>query len=185
MTLGRGRTGRGWEGTGAGTCRSPEPAEGTGWPRLASRVRPEVEAGVGPPPRPPRAPHHSGGSGLGEGASGSQRQARLCLGTKGSPSHSDCAAVEKIGEGRTFQKEERRGNPRRPSHPLLEVGSVNGPDVRQRKGSPQRHSTALHPSKPCQSLLHRAAGEAAPPGLVRPGSLGPIRGSRRARGTVS
>lgn len=48
--------------------------------------------------------------------------------------------------------------PQMPKPPLLEVGSINGPDVHQRKGSPQRHSIAPHPRKsrwglegPCQS----------------------------------
>lgn len=122
---------------------------------LASRVRPEVERNsqqTTPSTRP-------AGSGWGAEGSrphsqgqvrGEQRErgvankgGRLCLGTKGSPSHNDCAAA--VGDDRRGDPSRSRKKGPSPAPPSPgRVGGVSDPEIHQRNGFPPRDTP--HPT---------------------------------------
>lgn len=113
---------------------------------MASRVRPEVETGNR---RPTLHAHRVPGGQVeekGEAAQALHRD-RLCLGTKGSPSPAVIVLLQRELGREPSGRKNREETPDAPSHPFLEVGSVNDPEIYQRKGSAQRHTTAPHPPK--------------------------------------
>ena len=123
---------------------------------LASRVRPEVETetcsrhpplyeagrkGVGGRGQP----RTLSGSGEGRAEKGGwqTRGGRLCLGTKGSPSHNDCAAA--VGDDRRgdCSRSRKKGPSPVPPSPGR-VGGVSNPEIHQRNGFPPRDTP--HPT---------------------------------------
>lgn len=124
---------------------------------LASRVRPEVETKTRSrhPPLYEAGRKGVGGRGqprtlYGSGEGRAERQGgrankggRLCLGTKGSPSHNDCAAAVGDDRRRDPSRSRKKGPSPVPPSPGR-VGGVSDPEIHQRKGFPPRDTP--HPT---------------------------------------
>lgn len=106
--------------------------------------------------------------------------------------------LQRDRQGRIFQKEKQGGIPNACRHPLLERwgGGVNDPEICQSKGGslpktlraskPRLGARDTPPNGLHGNKMPPGPGEAhaAPFGLVRPGSLGPIRDFSLTPGTA-
>lgn len=70
----------------------------------------------------------------------------MCLGTKGSPSHNDCAAAVRDGRGEPSRRKSRKKAPRPALPPPGRVGGVSDPEIYQRNGLPPKDTP-----QPCKA----------------------------------